>query len=564
MTVGSILEIYTTYFGWAFYGILWELFVSTGVIYIPFVVVIYKSWINPIISSSRNQPVATSSLKQMQIHLYSMMGIVLFAGIPLIQLDLDELTYPTVICNGEDTEQVEGGATETTYDNLDEFVAVDGAVNVPLVWYLGMAINNGISRASISQVSCFEDIDGLDYKLRNLTLEDEPLREEFTRFANECFVPVKSKFVEAMGDGQWGEYTQERFNQGLDDDDWEEQDPYYIGSRFYQETRGYYRPCDDPDECGLHRFRAKKPVDGFAYDVARDIDYTDEEIAANVGRPYCDEWWINVGEAGLRDRLVEAARDIEPTNLESVEEQLTQALAWASDLIGVDAYTEDDVKDIIIKRLMTSESVDFTGIDGIVEPNMEMSTLDSVAAGGIAGVGAKLISLPAIKATGVALGSAGVAMAKNMAGFYTSMYVAKKAAPMVQAIVLMVLYLALPIFLVATTFSFEGVFSMLLAWFVIRFFTVMWVMAELLDAQLYAMMFPDATIIGSLASLNINRLILDIVLSVFYLVGPIILLGMVAMAGTRMSFASGDGLLNPVRNIGSSAAKASVPGKSGK
>ncbi len=563
MTVGSVLEIYTTYFGWAFYDLLWELLAGIGLIYIPFITAVYQSWKAPVVSAQRSHPAALVSLKQMQWSIYPMLLMVLFAGVPLITLDLVDLKYPTLICEGETTEEVSGGVTGTTFDKMDDFVAVDGAVSVPIIWYLGMAIMNGTSRAAIASVPCFEDISGLDYKLRNLTLDHEPLRKEFTRFANECFVPVKSKFMEAMGDGQWGEYTQEAFADGIGEDKWDESDPFYIGSDFYFETEGFYKPCVEPDTCGLHRYRAKTPVDGYGYDVSRDQDYTVAEVTEGVGRPYCDEWWDNGINTGLRDRLVAGAKDVEPTYLGTVEEKVTEVLAWAAEFIGSEAYTEDDVKDIIIKRLLSSEQVDFTGIEGLVETTTissgdasTLTNLGGAAAGEILALGSgSVVTVPVLKAGAIAGVTGGIALAKQLAGFYMSMYVAKKAAPMVQAIILMLLYIVLPIYMLASGFSFTAMFSMLLTWFVLRFFTVLWVMGSLLDAQLYAMMFPDATVVGSVLSLNINRFILDIVLSVFFLVGPVILLGVVAMTGTNIAFTEGSGFMNPVRAAGASTSK---------
>ena len=36
MTVDSYLELFTTLFGWTFYGILWDVLVGTGIVYLPF------------------------------------------------------------------------------------------------------------------------------------------------------------------------------------------------------------------------------------------------------------------------------------------------------------------------------------------------------------------------------------------------------------------------------------------------------------------------------------------------------------------------------------------------
>ena len=36
MSVDSYLELFTSLFGWTFYGILWDVLVTTGIVYLPF------------------------------------------------------------------------------------------------------------------------------------------------------------------------------------------------------------------------------------------------------------------------------------------------------------------------------------------------------------------------------------------------------------------------------------------------------------------------------------------------------------------------------------------------
>ena len=44
MTVDSYLELFTTLFGWMFYGILWDVLVTTGLVYLPFVGILVDHW----------------------------------------------------------------------------------------------------------------------------------------------------------------------------------------------------------------------------------------------------------------------------------------------------------------------------------------------------------------------------------------------------------------------------------------------------------------------------------------------------------------------------------------
>jgi len=47
MTVDSYLELFTTLFGWTFYGILWNVLVGTGIVFLPFLGILIDNWREP-------------------------------------------------------------------------------------------------------------------------------------------------------------------------------------------------------------------------------------------------------------------------------------------------------------------------------------------------------------------------------------------------------------------------------------------------------------------------------------------------------------------------------------
>ena len=44
MNVDSYLELFTTLFGWAFYGVLWDVLVGTGIVYLPILGILIDNW----------------------------------------------------------------------------------------------------------------------------------------------------------------------------------------------------------------------------------------------------------------------------------------------------------------------------------------------------------------------------------------------------------------------------------------------------------------------------------------------------------------------------------------
>ena len=80
-----------------------------------------------------------------------------------------------------------------------------------------------------------------------------------------------------------------------------------------------------------------------------------------------------------------------------------------------------------------------------------------------------------------------------------------------------------------------------------QFFTTIWNFADYLDAQLFVSMYPDATLLGGFATYGPNRLILDVVITMLYVVAPFILLWIMNLAGSKVG-----GAANAVGGLGRS------------
>ncbi len=86
----------------------------------------------------------------------------------------------------------------------------------------------------------------------------------------------------------------------------------------------------------------------------------------------------------------------------------------------------------------------------------------------------------------------------------------------------------------------------------IRFFTPLWAMADYLDAQLFTALFPDATWLGSTITQSVERLLLDMVLTVLYVVAPMLLLYLMNMAGQNISKVGDAGMGSAeIKSVGS-------------
>jgi len=577
MNVGSFLEIYTTMFGWAFYNTLYNLFNVTGILYLPFLMVLYKNWRDPYLSQD-DKPAAVTSQRRMTWGILSIVLVFSMAVLPFKVLELNEVRYRTACTEADGatrtTTDVEGGNTGTTYDAR----LGSAGTRIPIFWWLLLSISSGINHAVTSSFSCFEDIKGLDQQLRNLTLRDDALREEYFRYANECFLPAKSKLHRALRGGERHAYVTTSLDAWLTNNpDYDASDPYFIGSHFYLETDGFYKAFDKTANCpaqpGGCGYQAKTPVPGWPYVEARD-NYSAAVIAAGTpGRPFCDEWWTD-GTLGLEKKLlnsVEASKDTLP-DWDDNQSAFANIVASIVAIWGELTYTDDQMEDIFIQRYVASDPPEMLGgLGGATFSALGPATpwagaeasLGTGVGGAAAGFGAaSAILFPAVGvAAGGAALSTGLEVGKQFAGFYTMMFVIKSAAPMLQAVLLMMIYCLLLIYLVVSEYDVDSVITAMFLLLAVRFFTPLWALADYLDAQLFLAMFPDATWLGSDITFAIERLLLDMILTVLYIAAPVLLLAMMTMAGQnlgRMAGMGDGGMGGSVKGVGEGV------GKSGK
>ena len=462
----------------------------------------------------------------MTIDAMAMVAVFMLAVVPVLGLDVNEVRYRvacTDLGGGTDVyTDVVGSSTGTTYDAR---LAAINNVDIPVLWMLVLQVGSGVNAALSSSFLCFEDIKGLDQQLRNLTIKDQGLRREYFRFANECYLPAKSKYVEAMRGGNYHDYVEPRaetfittppsFASSLPERD----DFFYVGSYFYQQTDGFYKEYNVqdcpalPGGCG---FKARSGVFNWPINQAR--DRYPEDMINNpdpnnplYGKPFCDEWWADANR-GLRGKLLTS---IEASTV--YHEKEPGDGRWESLIKGIKnayitgVYTDTELEDIIIKRYAAEDPPSFTPDKGGLLGNNDFadttynSPLQNIENGalGLAGLaGAALAARGKFAAVKAGASASSKSFAAQLADFYTNMLIAKQAAPMVQAVLLMMVYMLLLIYLLMSDYDIDAVVRMIFVILAFQFFTTIWNFADYLDAQLFVSMYPDATLLGGFSYLR--------------------------------------------------------------
>jgi hypothetical protein len=515
--------------------------------------------------SQNGKDAAMTSQRRMQYTIITMIIVFSFAVLPLINLNIADIAYHKACDDGGATVVIEDTPGDAVTKYSSNLGGVAGQTKIPAFWWFLLAFSSGINNASSSSVACFEDLKGLDQQLRNLTIKDEPLRQEYFRFANECFLPAKSRYLDALKGTYGGAYQTYVEGQRTAIIGGDETDPFYIGSQLYLQSPGFYEWANQtPANCATQlskcSFRAKIPVPDWPYLAVRD-NYNTADIAAGVpGMPYCDEWWqttqngANGQPLALQTKLLNSveASEISVTNwdanrsfVDNVETMITNG--WASR-----TFTQAELDKLIISRYVNQDT------PRLIDNDLRDTDLGIAAGGGAAAGTATAVVLGVASLPVVALGAtyAAIDIANSLKDFYLTMFILKSAAPMAQAVILMMIYGLMIFYLVMAQYEIDSILIMTFLILAIRFFTPLWDIADYLDAQLFTAMYPDPFAnLGTVFTQGVNRLMLDMVLTVTYILVPGILLAIMGIAGVKVGNAAAgmDGTNGPMKGVGKGA-----------
>jgi hypothetical protein len=508
MQLDSYLEIFTTLYGWAFANIIGEILVGTGLVVLPFALIVFSAW-RDVKESGGNASGVLGFVDAVTFKLVAAMFVmsVCFATTPVTSLNNVNLSYtPTSTSDG--SAPVPGssqGGTGSGFDSAmgdaksGSFSTAGSLAYVPAWWFTTMAISSGINNAIRSGIAnAGPDIRMIEDMARNATIEDPVLLKDVQRFYSECFIPARSKYL-AMARSDISAAGQAILSP--DNKEYGPTDVDWIGSQLFRTEPGFY-----------DTMRSYNPVANFPIDFARDTDYiqtpaedgTPEAGYTNPqwGRPTCDQWW-ETADIGLRDRLTQST-----SNWQNLLQRASNVLTWTS---------ADAAKDSVAHLAQTKANPNFVDADRIMGNDYDVSTrVGRSAAGWVSMLGLFWKA-----------GEASMTMTPLMFGL-----------PMMQALVLMALYMFLPVITFLSGFNLKVMFLGAIAIFTVKFWAVMWYIAEWVDAHLINAMYPGAQ--GSVImqqftqmgdSPTYKRTLLNILLMAMFVGLPVIWSSMMAWIG---------------------------------
>ena len=228
--------------------------------------------------------------------------VVMFAGIPFIDVDLNTIQYDSsrsAQCQVSVPQPAETGWSQS-FSTLN-----NQSAKLPVWWAFMHALSRAITGASVAAIPCGTDLRQMRMEIDATRIDDPVLAQEVADFTHDCYGPARAKL----------------FMQRPQLDEEQMHDVTWIGSRFFTDTAGYY-----------DSYRASTPREDWPYDSNRDAGLA--QVSNGGGYPNCRQWWAD-NSNGLRARLL---GQVDP-------KLLTRLAGWAGFL------SRADVDDSVIRAI---------------------------------------------------------------------------------------------------------------------------------------------------------------------------------------------------------------------
>lgn len=486
MAVSGYLEILTTLIAWDLYETIWDVFTGTGVALVPVISIIWRN-----IRSAREKrdrmDVGIVALRLSEIQVYLAIFVVVVAVQPLVTINFNDVIYTTNSCEvaGEPRQQDKKilGNTGTGYDSLSTTTLFNGKeIHIPIWWAFINNLFRGMTAEMIAGIPCNLDVIGAKMTAENLGISDAPLRMEAVQFGQQCWIPARNMFYRDPPDLSGSDFEN---NHPMID-----ADINWIGSHILRKETDYYQ-----------RWQASKPVEAFPYKKSRDRLHQDPDYAT-YGYPRCDEWYDS-----LQDRVY--ASEQQQGNLSSGFQ------AWLDTVGDGLNYTS---KEKAVYLMLKGE-----GINERARLSNNFSYNPGVS-GAVSGTAQDMLAIAGLKFLS--------------GGHYTKMRLLRDAMPMVQALLMLLIIIAIPIAMVFSEYDLKTVFILTFIQFGVIFWSFLFALAYWLDNNLASALVDPRFLMGNQD--KVRHSLLMFISSTFHGVLPLIFTAVMTWAGVSVGTTIGD------------------------
>ncbi|QTF09651.1 conjugal transfer protein TraG [Brenneria izadpanahii] len=355
------------------------------------------------------------------------------------------------------------------------------AAKVPVWWLVVHKLSKGITQAAVASIPCRPDLRQVRFEVQHSRVNNPALAKELQDFTNDCYALAL--------------YTWQNRDQGQTTDKTTLRDIEWLGSSTFL-NGGYYATL-----------QSKTPRSSFPWNDSRD---SGRPNTGRGGYPTCSEWWSSA-DTGLEARV-----------LKQVDSGVLLRMSAALKMMG---QSDADYKEAVVRRLVSPDNLTvsqggraYAGYGGNADFTLDNSINRLASLGGTA-LGS-LAAFPAFDAM-------------------------RQALPMVQAVLLMAIYVMIPLILAFAAYEYKTVITVTFVIFALNFLTFWWELARWLDSWLLEALYSSDThsrwnVAGFQNSAD--DLIMNLVMGTMFIVLPAVWLGALSWAGLSVGVTLGNAI----------------------
>ncbi|RUS67403.1 hypothetical protein CUZ56_01348 [Saezia sanguinis] len=266
------LEYYLTLASWIISNGIWNVLVASGVFAIPFLTIVLQEWLKARNEGADEGNKGALSAVRIENRLYVAIVVIMFAGIPFIDVDLTTIKYDE--SRSQQCQALVAKPQETQWDNVFSTIN-DQSAKLPVWWFFMHSLSRAVTSAAVASIPCGTDLRQMRMDINHARIADPVLAQEVADFTHNCYGPARAKLFMSRP-----ELDKNMMN-----------DVSWIGSHYFLETTGFY-----------DTFRSKTARAAWPYDSTRDAGLA--QVMHGGGYPTCYQWWLDAN-IGLRARLVQ-------------------------------------------------------------------------------------------------------------------------------------------------------------------------------------------------------------------------------------------------------------------
>jgi hypothetical protein len=266
------LEYYLTLVSWIVNNGIWAVLVSSGVFALPFVAIIVQEWLKARAEGADEGNKGVLSAARIENRVFVAIVVVMFAGIPFIDVDLNTIQYDSsrsAQCQVSVPQPTDTGWSQS-FSTLN-----NQSAKVPVWWVLhARALARRHGRLGGGD-PCGTDLRQMRMEIDATRIDDPVLAQEVADFSRDCYGPARAKLF------------MQRPRSPMRADARRDLDRVEVTSRT--------RPASTTPTA-----QARRATD-WPYDSTRDAGLA--QVGSGGGYPTCRQWWADGGN-GLRARLL--------------------------------------------------------------------------------------------------------------------------------------------------------------------------------------------------------------------------------------------------------------------